>query len=71
MGGGASLDILTILALGFVLGMRHALDADHVVAVATMVSKTRSLFGSSIIGAFWGVGHTITLFLVGVLILTL
>ena len=71
MGGGASLNILTILALGFVLGMRHALDADHVVAVATMVSRTRSLFGSSIIGAFWGVGHTITLFLVGVLILTL
>ena len=63
--------VLTVLALGFVLGMRHALDADHVVAVSTIVSKYRGLWGSTIIGAFWGIGHTITLFLVGFLILGL
>jgi high-affinity nickel permease len=63
--------ILTVLALGFVLGMKHALDADHVVAVSTIVSKNRSLLSSSIIGAFWGIGHTATLFLAGFLFLTL
>ena len=63
--------ILTVLALGFILGMKHALDADHVVAVSSIVAKNRSLLSSSIIGAFWGIGHTITLFLMGFLILTL
>ena len=63
--------ILTVLALGFILGMKHALDADHVVAVSSIVAKNRSLLSSSIIGAFWGIGHTTTLFLMGFLILTL
>ena len=63
--------IPTVLALGFVLGMKHALDADHVVAVSTIVSKNRSLLSSTIIGAFWGVGHTATLFLAGFLFLAL
>ena len=62
---------LTVLALGFVLGMKHALDADHVVAVSTIVSKNQSFLSSSIIGAFWGLGHTVTLFGVGLAILTL
>ena len=60
-----------MIALGFVLGMKHALDADHVVAVSTIVSKNRNIIGSTIVGAFWGVGHTITLFVVGFLILAL
>lgn len=63
--------IVTVLALGFVLGMTHALDADHIVAVSTIVGKNRSIFGASIVGAYWGLGHTITLFLVGLLVLTL
>lgn len=63
--------MLTVIALGFVLGMKHALDADHVVAVSTIVSKNRNIIGSTIVGAFWGVGHTITLFVVGFLILAL
>ena len=61
--------VLAILALGFVLGMRHALDADHIVAVSTIVSKNKSILSALIIGAFWGVGHTLTLFLVGTVIL--
>jgi high-affinity nickel permease len=65
------LPVLTILAVGFVLGMKHALDTDHVVAVSTIVSNHRSLVGSSIVGAFWGLGHTLTLFLVGFAILVL
>ncbi len=60
---------LVTLALGFLLGMEHALDADHVVAVSTMVSRHRSLVRSSLVGICWGLGHTATLFLVGVLVI--
>lgn len=60
--------LLATLALGFFLGMSHALDADHVVAVSTMVSQCRSLRRSSLVGIAWGLGHTATLFLVGILI---
>jgi ABC-type nickel/cobalt efflux system permease component RcnA len=67
----AETGLITVLALGFVLGMRHALDADHVVAVSMIVSRDRSLFGSLLIGAFWGVGHTLTLLGVGVVLLLL
>lgn len=54
-----------VLALGFFLGMRHATDADHVVAVSTIVSRQRSLRAALPIGALWGVGHTLTILLVG------
>ena len=57
--------LLAILALGFMLGMRHATDPDHVVAVTTIVSGQRSVKGAALIGAAWGVGHTITILLVG------
>jgi high-affinity nickel-transport protein len=54
-----------ILALSFLLGMRHATDADHVVAVTTIVSRQRSLPRAAAIGALWGLGHTLTLLAVG------
>src|SRR5262249_25060083 len=57
--------ILSLLMLGLFLGMRHATDADHIIAVATIVSRQRTLRGSVLIGAAWGVGHTITVMLVG------
>jgi len=60
---------LTILAIGFFLGMRHATDPDHVIAVSTIVSRERSLAKASLIGAFWGLGHTITIVLVGAAII--
>jgi len=63
------LQLATLLGLGFVLGLKHALDADHVVAISTIVSHTKSLKKSSLFGAIWGVGHTTTLFLVGLAIL--
>lgn len=56
---------LTILGIGFLLGMRHATDADHVVAVTTIVSRQRSLHRAVMTGALWGVGHTLTLLAVG------
>lgn len=57
--------MLSILLLGFVLGMRHATDPDHVVAVTTIVSRERSLRRAAPIGALWGLGHSVTIFVVG------
>ncbi|MFZ3216598.1 MAG: hypothetical protein WA192_11110 [Candidatus Acidiferrales bacterium] len=57
--------LLSIIALGFFLGMRHATDPDHVIAVTTIVSRQRSMRHAAVIGALWGLGHTITIFLVG------
>lgn len=57
--------VLPIAALGFFLGMRHATDADHVIAVSTIVSQKRSPLGAALVGAFWGIGHTFTILLVG------
>lgn len=56
---------LGILVIGFLLGMRHATDADHVVAVSTIVSRQGSLRRAAATGALWGVGHTLTLLAVG------
>src|SRR5215475_6405653 len=61
--------LLSIIALGFFLGMRHATDADHVVAVTTIVSRERSIRSAALIGILWGLGHTITIFIVGSLII--
>jgi high-affinity nickel-transport protein len=58
-----------VLGLGFVLGLKHATEADHLVAVATIVSEQRSVWRSSLIGAVWGVGHTAALLTVGLLVL--
>ena len=54
-----------LLTIGFVLGMRHALDPDHVVAVTAIVSRERSFRRAQWIGALWGIGHSTTVFLVG------
>lgn len=59
------LSSLSILLIGFVLGMRHATDADHVVAVTTIVSDQPSIGRASLVGALWGIGHSITILLVG------
>jgi ABC-type nickel/cobalt efflux system permease component RcnA len=56
---------LSILLLGFFLGMRHATDADHVIAVTTIVSRQRTIGSAALTGIFWGVGHSLTLFVVG------
>jgi hypothetical protein len=59
------------LGLGLVFGLKHALDADHLAAVSTIVSERRSLLGSSLIGALWGVGHTISLLVAGIAVIAL
>lgn len=53
----------SLLLLGFLIGMRHALEADHVAAVASLVTGNSSFKSTVMHGAVWGVGHTITLFL--------
>lgn len=58
-------NLLAILAVAFVYGLRHATDPDHVIAVTTIVARQRSLWGAMSIGAAWGVGHTFTILLVG------
>jgi len=58
-----------ILILGFFLGMRHATDPDHVVAVMTIVTRQRGIAKAGVIGALWGMGHTVTIFLVGAAII--
>ncbi len=63
--------VVTALAGGFVLGLQHALDPDHLVAVSTIVSDHKSLGRSSLIGTFWGLGHSLSLLGVGLVIILL
>jgi High-affinity nickel permease len=63
--------LLGILTLGFLLGMRHATDPDHVVAVTTIVTQQRSLARAARTGVLWGIGHTTTILLVGGAIIVL
>ena len=58
-----------IVGLGLVLGMRHSTDPDHVVAVSTIVSRERSVKQGAVIGMMWGLGHTLTIFIVGAAII--
>src|SRR5918911_3769143 len=68
MTGGMS---VTVLGLGFVLGLKHALDPDHLVAISTIVGEHRSVKRSSLVGMFWGLGHTASLLAAGVAIIVL
>jgi sulfite exporter TauE/SafE len=63
--------LLAAFGLGLLLGIQHALDPDHLIAVSTIVSEHRSFKWASLIGAFWGLGHTTTLFIVGLLVIGL
>lgn len=60
------MELLGALALGFFLGIRHATDADHIIAVSTMVGRSSRLRDAVRTGALWGVGHTLTVVGVGV-----
>lgn len=56
---------LAIIALGLVLGVRHATDPDHVVAVTAIAARYRRLAPAALVGAVWGLGHSLTIFIVG------
>ncbi len=65
------LSTFSVLLIGFVLGLQHAMEADHLAAVSTIVSEKKDLLTASIVGGFWGLGHTISLFAVGLLVIVL
>src|SRR5205807_879650 len=65
------ISFLSILAVGFFLGMRHATDPDHVIAVTTILSRQNKIGRAALTGIFWGVGHTLTILLVGTAIILL
>ena len=62
-------ELFALAGFGFVLGMRHATDADHVIAVTTILARTRRFAHTTLIGALWGLGHTITVLVVGIAII--
>ncbi|MDH3691497.1 MAG: urease accessory protein [Gammaproteobacteria bacterium] len=62
---------MSLLLLGFLIGMQHALEADHLAAVAALTTRSRSVAATARQGAAWGLGHTVTLFLFGSIVLWL
>lgn len=62
-------NLLSIVVIGFFLGMRHATDPDHVIAVSTIVTRQHSTRRAALIGMLWGLGHTATIFAVGTAII--
>jgi ABC-type nickel/cobalt efflux system permease component RcnA len=62
---------LTLLGLGLLFGLKHATEVDHVVAVSTIASQQRNVLRSALVGALWGAGHTASLLIVGVVVLSL
>lgn len=65
------MSVASVLLLGFLLGIRHALDADHLAAVATLATRSRSVGHTVGLGVAWGMGHTLTLMLCGGAVLLL
>ncbi|CAH0346518.1 urease accessory protein UreH [Bacillus sp. CECT 9360] len=65
------LSLLSVLLFGLLLGVTHALEPDHVAAVSTMAGENKKLFRSSLTGVFWGIGHTLTLFVIGIVVILL
>jgi sulfite exporter TauE/SafE len=64
-------EFFTVLSLGFILGLRHALDSDHLAAVSTVLAERPSWRASGLVGLSWGVGHTVILLLIGAIVLVL
>jgi len=60
-----SITVVSILAYSMVFGLKHALEPDHLAAVSTIAVEHKSLLGSSLVGAVWGLGHTLSLLLAG------
>src|SRR5438034_11020743 len=65
------LELMTSSGLGSLLGMRHALEPDHLAAVSTLVTGERSGYKAAFLGACWGLGHTLALLVCGVVLVVL
>ena len=66
-----SLNLLAVLSIGLIFGLKHATEVDHVVAITTIVSCHRNVFRSAIVGALWGAGHSASLLIMSVIVLSL
>ncbi len=64
-----SVSTASVLVFGFVLGLKHAVEADHLAAVSAIVSERKSLLGSAFVGGLWGLGHTVSLLVAGVAVI--
>ena len=60
---------IAILGFGFLMGLKHATEADHLAAVSTVVAERKSLWSSALVGGLWGLGHTVSLFAAGVFVI--
>jgi sulfite exporter TauE/SafE len=67
----SELSTFAILAFGFVLGLHHATEADHLAAISTIISEKKNLLTASLVGGLWGIGHTLSLFVVGIWVILL
>jgi high-affinity nickel-transport protein len=65
------MSLWALVGLGLALGIRHATDADHVVAVTAIASRYKQVLPAAIVGVFWGLGHSLTILVVGGLIILL
>jgi ABC-type nickel/cobalt efflux system permease component RcnA len=65
------MELLIVLGIGFSLGLRHTFDADHIIAVSTIASRTGNLFRATMSGLYRGIGHTLTLFVIGLIFVSL
>jgi ABC-type nickel/cobalt efflux system permease component RcnA len=66
-----SVGVFALLGLGLLFGLKHATEADHIVAVSTIVSQHRDVLRSALVGVLWGLGHTAALLVMGAIVLTL
>jgi sulfite exporter TauE/SafE len=66
-----NLSVIAVLTGGLLLGLQHALDADHLAAVSTIVSERKSLLSATIVGGLWGIGHTFSLLVAGLAVILL
>jgi ABC-type nickel/cobalt efflux system permease component RcnA len=66
-----TLSIAWLLVVSFGLGLKHAIEPDHLAAVSTIVSDRKNIWSASLVGGLWGVGHTISLFVAGILVILL
>jgi len=67
----SELSTISILLVGFALGLQHAIEADHLAAVSAIISEKKSLLTASVVGGLWGLGHTIALFAAGTAVIFL
>ncbi|XMB85178.1 urease accessory protein UreH [Mycoplasmatota bacterium WC44] len=65
------MDILGVLLIGLLYGIKHSFEPDHVVAMSTIVSKSKSVWSTAVVGVLWGLGHVVTLVVVGVSLILL